>query len=51
MAKLTLRRTQLATPANDERMMESAAGSDADKVFLDLEDSVAPTRKPALASR
>lgn len=40
-----LRRTQLATPASDEKMMHSAAGSDADEVFLDLEDSVSPTEK------
>jgi citrate lyase subunit beta/citryl-CoA lyase len=42
---VTLRRTQLATPASDEKMMHSAASSDADEVFLDLEDSVAPNAK------
>jgi citrate lyase subunit beta/citryl-CoA lyase len=42
---VTLRRTQLATPASNEKMMHSAAGSDADEVFLDLEDSVAPNAK------
>ncbi|WP_136601768.1 HpcH/HpaI aldolase/citrate lyase family protein [Salinigranum halophilum] len=42
---VTLRRTQLATPASDTKMMHSAAGSDADEVFLDLEDSVAPNAK------
>ena len=42
---VTLRRTQLATPASDEKFMHSAAGSDADEVFLDLEDSVAPNAK------
>jgi citrate lyase subunit beta/citryl-CoA lyase len=40
-----LRRTQLATPASDEKMMRSAASSDADEVFLDLEDAVAPSAK------
>jgi citrate lyase subunit beta/citryl-CoA lyase len=45
MSDVELRRTQLATPASDERMMESAADSDADEVFLDLEDSVAPNAK------
>ena len=40
-----LRRTQLAVPASDERMMANAAESEADEVFLDLEDSVAPSAK------
>jgi citrate lyase subunit beta/citryl-CoA lyase len=40
-----LRRTQLAVPASDERMMANAAASDADEVFLDLEDAVAPSAK------
>ncbi len=47
MAEVELRRTQLATPASDEGMMHSAADSDADEVFLDLEDSVAPSEKAA----
>jgi citrate lyase subunit beta/citryl-CoA lyase len=41
----TLRRTQLAVPASDPKMMSTAAESDADEVFLDLEDSVAPDAK------
>jgi len=45
MSDVTLRRTQLATPASDESMMHNAAESDADEVFLDLEDSVAPDAK------
>ena len=45
MTEVTLRRTQLATPASDTKMMESAAESDADEVFLDLEDSVAANEK------
>jgi citrate lyase beta subunit len=40
-----LRRTQLAVPASDPKMMATAAESDADEVFLDLEDSVAPNAK------
>ncbi len=47
MPEVTLRRTQLATPASDRKMMGSAADSDADEVFLDLEDSVAPDEKAA----
>lgn len=45
MPELVLRRTQLATPASNEKMMKGAADSDADEVFLDLEDSVAPNEK------
>jgi len=40
-----LRRTQLAVPASDPKMIANAADSDADEVFLDLEDSVAPNAK------
>jgi citrate lyase subunit beta/citryl-CoA lyase len=47
MTDVELRRTQLATPASDPDFMESAADSDADEVFLDLEDSVAPAEKAA----
>jgi citrate lyase subunit beta/citryl-CoA lyase len=39
------RRSELATPASSERMCEKAAGSDADLVFLDLEDACAPVAK------
>jgi citrate lyase subunit beta/citryl-CoA lyase len=45
MTDVELRRTQLATPASDPKFMESASNSDADEVFLDLEDSVAPNAK------
>ncbi|CAO5192155.1 L-malyl-CoA/beta-methylmalyl-CoA lyase [Frankia sp. AiPs1] len=37
-----LRRSELATPATNDRMFPKAAGSAADLVFLDLEDAVAP---------
>jgi citrate lyase subunit beta/citryl-CoA lyase len=55
MVDVQLRRTQLATPASDSKMMASSAESDADEVFLDLEDSVAPdekadARKPLIAA-
>ena len=39
------RRSELAVPGSNVRMMQGAAGSDADAVFLDLEDSVAPSEK------
>jgi citrate lyase subunit beta / citryl-CoA lyase len=41
------RRSELATPASNERMCEKAAGSGADLVFLDLEDACAPAAKEA----
>ncbi|HEU0000626.1 MAG TPA: aldolase/citrate lyase family protein, partial [Ktedonobacteraceae bacterium] len=44
---MRLRRCELSTPASNERMIEKAAGSLADLVFLDLEDSVAPNEKVA----
>ncbi|MGW4203152.1 HpcH/HpaI aldolase/citrate lyase family protein [Streptomyces sp. NPDC004726] len=40
-----LRRSELATPASDEKMIAKAAASTADLVFLDLEDAVAPALK------
>ena len=39
------RRSELATPASNERMCEKAASSGADLVFLDLEDACAPVVK------
>lgn len=42
-----LRRSELSTPASNPGMIEKAAGSAADLVFLDLEDSVAPMEKVA----
>src|SRR5579863_2359588 len=41
------RRSELATPASNERMCEKAARSGADLVFLDLEDACAPLVKEA----
>lgn len=40
-----LRRSELSTPASNERMIAHAARSEADLVFLDMEDSVAPSEK------
>ena len=42
-----LRRSELSTPGTSEKMIAKAAGSDADLVFLDLEDAVAPAAKEA----
>ena len=40
-----LRRSELSTPGTSEKMMIKAAASEADLVFLDLEDAVAPSAK------
>ena len=40
-----LRRSELATPGSQQKMIAKAAASDADLVFLDLEDAVAPAEK------
>jgi len=44
---MRLRRSELATPASSTRMIQKAAASAADLVFLDLEDAVAPAQKVA----
>jgi malyl-CoA/(S)-citramalyl-CoA lyase len=41
-----LQRSDLAVPASNPRMIERAAASDADYVFLDLEDAVSSADKP-----
>lgn len=41
------RRSELATPASNESMCAAAARSEADLVFLDLEDACAPSMKEA----
>jgi len=46
-----LRRSELAVPGSQERMIASAAKSAADLVFLDLEDAVAPAEKVAARAR
>ena len=40
-----LRRSELSTPGSSDKMMAKAAASEADLVFLDLEDAVAPNAK------
>jgi len=45
-----LRRSELSTPATNEKMIAKAATSDADLAFLDLEDSVAPAAKAGARS-
>lgn len=41
------RRCQLSVPGSSEKMMAKAAALELDHVFLDLEDAVAPSAKPA----
>ncbi|WP_062563794.1 HpcH/HpaI aldolase/citrate lyase family protein [Paracoccus aminovorans] len=45
-APARLNRSELAVPGSQPNMFEKAAKSDADVVFLDLEDAVAPDEKP-----
>jgi citrate lyase subunit beta/citryl-CoA lyase len=42
-----VRRSELTCPGDSPKMMQKAAGSDADEVIFDLEDAVAVTRKEA----
>ncbi len=44
-ARARLNRSELAVPGSEPRFFERAASSDADVVFLDLEDAVAPDDK------
>ena len=44
--ELRARRSCMAVPGSNPRFLEKAQGLDADQVFLDLEDSVAPLAKP-----
>lgn len=43
---LRARRSCMAVPGSNSRFLEKAQGIDADQVFLDIEDSVAPLAKP-----
>jgi citrate lyase subunit beta/citryl-CoA lyase len=45
------RRTCHAVPGSSERFIAKAAGLDADEVFLDLEDAVAPNEKDSARAR
>jgi len=47
---LRLRRSELSTPGTSEKMLAKAAASDADLVFCDLEDAVAPAAKEGARS-
>ena len=44
-AKSRLHRSELAVPGSSPKMFEKALNSNADYVFLDLEDAVAPNDK------
>ena len=44
-ATARLNRSELAVPGSQPQMFEKAAQSDADVIFLDLEDAVAPDEK------
>ncbi|MCM6775834.1 CoA ester lyase [Nocardia sp. CDC159] len=44
---MSVRRSVLAVPGSNPRMIEKAMGLPADEVFLDLEDAVAPAAKAA----
>jgi citrate lyase subunit beta/citryl-CoA lyase len=46
LRRARLQRSELAVPGSNPKMIERAAVSDADYVFLDLEDAVAPADKP-----
>jgi len=46
-----LNRTELAVPGSNARFLEKAAQGDADVVFFDLEDSVAPSEKESARKR
>jgi citrate lyase subunit beta/citryl-CoA lyase len=48
---MRLRRSELSTPASNERMIEKAVASSADLVFIDLEDSVSPNEKVAARAK
>ena len=45
LRRARLQRSELAVPASNPEFIEKAAASDADYVFLDLEDAVAPLEK------
>src|ERR1700734_1593528 len=46
-----LRRSELAVPAANDHMFARAAASEADLVFLDLEDATAPAHKEAARAK
>jgi len=44
-AKTRLQRSELAVPGSSPKMFEKALNSNADYIFLDLEDAVSPNDK------
>ena len=44
-ARSRLQRSELAVPGSSPKMFEKALNSDADYIFLDLEDAVSPNDK------
>jgi len=42
---MRINRSELAVPASEPRFIDAAARTEADVVFLDLEDAVAPSEK------
>lgn len=48
---MLLRRSELAVPAANDNMFAKAAASEADLVFLDLEDATAPAQKVAARAK
>ena len=44
-ARTRLQRSELAVPGSSPQMFEKALNSDADYIFLDLEDAVSPNDK------
>lgn len=48
---MRLRRSELSTPGSSDKMLEKAPSSEADFVFLDLEDAVAPSEKVAARAK
>ena len=49
-ASISLRRSQLGTPANERDLIEKAVHSTTDEICLDLEDSLAPSEKQSARS-
>jgi citrate lyase subunit beta/citryl-CoA lyase len=50
-SRTRLRRSCLAVPGSNPKMMQRAAERGADQIFLDLEDAVAPNEKEAARSK
>ena len=48
--KISLRRSLLGIPGNERQLVSGAIDSNADEIFLDLEDSLAPGEKAAARS-